>query len=94
MRLVEPSDQRHVQQSSERLSDDLLAQLSSLNIGEAITLGLMTKIPALVKIDKYPGKIKGTDPDITKEWKKTAQKQRQIKKQKKAEVNDLYTNII
>ncbi|MEE8403260.1 MAG: ATP-binding protein, partial [Candidatus Hydrothermarchaeaceae archaeon] len=39
MKLVEPSDQRHVQQASERLSDDLLSQLTSLNIGEAVVLG-------------------------------------------------------
>ena len=94
MRLVEPSDQRHVQQASERLSDDLLAQLSSLNIGEAITLGLMTKIPALVKIDKFKGKTKGTDLNITGEWQKKAQKQKEIKERKKAEITDLYTNII
>jgi DNA helicase HerA-like ATPase len=34
MRLVEPSDQRHVQQASERLSDDLLSQLTSLSLVE------------------------------------------------------------
>ncbi|MDR1721574.1 MAG: ATP-binding protein, partial [Methanobrevibacter sp.] len=41
LRLVEPQDQRHVQSASESLSEDLLNQLPSLNIGEAIILGLM-----------------------------------------------------
>ena len=90
MKLVEPSDQRHVQQASERLSDDLLSQLTSLNIGEAVVLGPMTKIPALVKIDKFAGKLRGGDPDILDEWKKSAKKKdRRIKREKK-EIDDLY----
>ena len=51
LRLVEPEDQRHVQSASESLSQDLINQLPSLNVGEAIVLGLMTKVPTLVKID-------------------------------------------
>jgi hypothetical protein len=93
MKLVEPSDQRHVQQASERLSDDLLSQLTSLNIGEAVVLGPMTKIPALVKIDKFEGKLSGGDPDIIEEWKKSAkEKDRRIKKEKK-EIEDLYGDM-
>lgn len=94
MRLVEPSDQRHVQQASERLSDDLLSQLTSLNIGEAVVLGLMTKIPALVKIDKFEGKLKGGDPDIIGEWQEgSAEKKERIKKERK-EIDDLYGGMI
>lgn len=59
MRITDPADQRHIQGASENLSKELLNQLSSLNIGEAIILGLMTKIPSLVKIDLY--KDKGDD---------------------------------
>ena len=51
LRLVEPEDQRHVQSASESLSQDLVNQLPSLNVGEAIVLGLMAKVPTLVKID-------------------------------------------
>ncbi|MDI6644588.1 MAG: ATP-binding protein [Methanobacteriaceae archaeon] len=68
LRLVEPTDQRHVQMASESLSDDLITQLPSLNIGEAIVLGLMTKIPTLVKIDEFKGKMAGGDLDIIGEW--------------------------
>jgi DNA helicase HerA-like ATPase len=93
MKLIEPSDQRHVQQASERLSDDLLSQLTSLNIGEAVVLGPMTKIPALVKIDKFTGKLSGGDPDIIEEWKKSARKKEGKLKKEKKEVQDLYGDM-
>ncbi|MEE8167963.1 MAG: ATP-binding protein [Candidatus Hydrothermarchaeales archaeon] len=90
MRLVEPSDQRHVQQASERLSDDLLSQLTSLNIGEAVVLGLMTRIPALVKIDKFEGKLKGGDPDIIGEWQKSSRERKEQVEKEQKEIEDLY----
>lgn len=89
LRLVEPNDQRHVQSASESLSDDLVAQLPSLNIGEAILLGLMTKIPTLVKIDRFEGKIVGTDLDIVGEWKKTLEKEKKDLDEKREELEHL-----
>jgi len=89
LRLVEPTDQSHVQRASESLSDDLIAQLPSLNIGEAIILGLMTKIPTLVKIDEFTGKISGGDLNVVEEWSKTAEKQRSILEEQKREYEDL-----
>ena len=70
MKLVEPSDQRYVQQASETLSEDLLEQLPGLNVGEAIVIGQMIKIPALVKIDHFKQKSKGVDLDVVSEWLK------------------------
>lgn len=70
LRLVEPGDQTHVQRSSESLSEDLLKQLPSLNIGEAIIVGQMTKIPTMVKIDEFKGKTIGNDLDIVGLWQK------------------------
>ena len=70
LKLVEPSDQRHVQQSSEALSEELLEQLPSLNVGEAVIIGPCIKVPALVKIDKFEGKLEGTDPNVKEEWLK------------------------
>ncbi len=93
MRLVEPSDQRHVQQASERLSDDLLAQLSSLNIGEAVVLGLMTRLPALVKIDRFKGKLSGGDPDIIGEWKERRREAEEALKRAQEEVEELYSGM-
>ena len=68
LRLVEPKDQKHVQAASESLSDDLVGQLPSLNIGEALVLGLMTKVPTLVKIDEFKGRSVGGDIDIVGAW--------------------------
>jgi len=70
LRMVEPTDQRHVQQASEAMSDDLLAQLPSLNVGEAVVLGMMVKAPALVKLDLHPFKLAGGDIDVVGEWSK------------------------
>lgn len=70
LRLVEPKDQRHVQTASESLSEDLVKQLPSLNIGEALVLGLMTKVPTLVKIDEFKGRHHGGDLDIVEQWKR------------------------
>ncbi len=64
LRLVEPEDQRHVQSASESLSGDLVKQLPSLNVGEAILTGLMTNVPTLVKIDKFEGRRHGGDLDV------------------------------
>ncbi len=69
LRLVEPQDQRHVQTASESLSEDLVKQLPSLNIGEAMVLGLMVKVPTLVKIDEFNGRTVGSDIDIIDQWK-------------------------
>ncbi len=67
-KLIEPSDQSHVQHASENLSEDLLKQLPSLNIGEAVIIGPSLKIPAIVKIDKFNGEYKGEDIPIVDIW--------------------------
>lgn len=90
LKLVEPGDQRHVQNASETLSDDLMNQLPSLNTGEAILLGMMSKVPALVKINEFKGKKIGQDIDIVKEWKKGAKNKEKKKEQLKKEVKDIY----
>jgi len=90
LKLVEPGDQRHVQNASETLSDDLMNQLPSLNTGEAILLGMMTKVPALVKINEFAGKKIGQDIDIVKEWSKAIKNKEKKKNQMKKEVKDIY----
>lgn len=68
LRLVEPNDQRYVQRASELLSEELLKLLPGLNIGEAVIIGLMTPLPALVKIDKATHKPGGGDIPVHREW--------------------------
>lgn len=68
LRIVEPSDQRHVQEASESLTSDLVEQLSSLNTGEAVLTGPFVRVPALVRIDRFPGRLGGSDIDVVGEW--------------------------
>ncbi len=84
LKLVEPGDQRHVQAASEALSNELMEHLPSLNVGEAIVLGPMVKIPALVKIDKFLGKLMGKDPDVLKEWKEAVEEREQRRRDVRA----------
>ncbi|RLE90030.1 MAG: ATPase [Thermoprotei archaeon] len=81
LRLVEPSDQRYVQQASETLSEDLVEQLPALNIGEAVVLGLMVKVPAIVKIDLFEGKLSGGDIDVVSEWHKAMNRQEVLREE-------------
>ena len=75
LRLVEPEDQRHVQSASESLSQDLINQLPSLNVGEAIVF-------TLVKIDQFKGRIHGDDMDIVSYFADIKQKEEdEIKRQ-------------
>lgn len=75
LKLVEPNDKRYVQHASETLSEELMEMLSDLNVGEAIILGMMTPIPALVKIDKAEKKVTGTDIQAHAEWRKHMERQ-------------------
>ncbi len=68
LKIVEPSDQRYVREASEQLSEDLTRLLPSLNQGEAVVVGSMTVLPAVVRIDKCPVTTGGTDVDAVGEW--------------------------
>ncbi|USH00537.1 ATP-binding protein [Thermococcus argininiproducens] len=72
LRLVEPHDQRYVQQASEQISEDLLIDIAALGIGEAVVVGFAIPLPAMVKIynfkEEFNGYYGGGDIDIVKEW--------------------------
>ncbi|WP_458404780.1 helicase HerA-like domain-containing protein [Methanobrevibacter sp.] len=89
LRLVEPEDQRHVQSASESLSQDLINQLPSLNVGEAIVLGLMTRVPTLVKIDKFQGRLHGDDMDIVSHFINSAKSEEEEIKYQEDELLDM-----
>lgn len=74
LKIVEPQDIQYVQEASEELSDDLANLLPSLNPGEAIIIGSMAKLPALVKIELCNYKKYGGDLDIIMEWQKNNEK--------------------
>jgi hypothetical protein len=72
LRIVEPQDIRYVQEASEELSEDLAALLPSLNPGEAVVIGSMVKLPAIVKVDICKEKSRGGDIDVISEWEALA----------------------
>lgn len=78
LRIVEPQDQRYVQAASEQLSEDLMSLLPGLNPGEAIVIGSMTRIPAMVKIDLCPVKTGGADIDVVSEWARYSSSRRDV----------------
>ncbi len=79
LKLVEPEDQKHVQSASEALSSELMSYLPSLNPGEGIIIGNMTKLPLLIKIDKAKGKLQGNDIPVVDIWSKTEEKRGDLK---------------
>ncbi len=89
LRLVEPEDQRHVQSASESLSQDLINQLPSLNVGEAIVLGLMTRVPTLVKIDKFKGRRHGDDMDIISHFKDSLEREAEEIREQEEDLLDM-----
>ena len=89
LRLVEPEDQRHVQSASESLSQDLINQLPSLNVGEAIVLGLMSNVPTLVKIDEFKGRTHGDDLDIVSIFSEYEKKEKEILENQESELDDI-----
>ena len=89
LRLVEPEDQRHVQSASESLSKDLVNQLPSLNVGEAVILGLACKVPVLAKIDEFKGRRHGGDLDIISELKEFTKKEADEIKRQEQETLDM-----
>ncbi len=68
LRLLEPTDQRYVQQASEQLSEDLLKDIAALGVGEAIIVGSAIKLPVAVRIKKFEGEYGGEDLNIYEEW--------------------------
>ncbi|MET1124949.1 MAG: ATP-binding protein [Archaeoglobaceae archaeon] len=68
LRIVEPSDQRYIQQASESISEDLLKDIASLGVGEAVIVGPAVKLPVAVKIRRFTGSYGGGDRNVVEEW--------------------------
>ncbi len=50
MRLTNPDDQSAIRRASESVSEALLADLPGLNVGEAVVLGPLVRVPVMVKV--------------------------------------------
>lgn len=64
MRLTNPQDQQAVRLSSEGISEGLLADLPGLNVGEAVILGPLVRVPVMVKVGERLSKEGGNDVDV------------------------------
>lgn len=68
MRLIQPDDQNQIMNSVESVSRDLINQITSLNVGNAILTGQWVNLPAVVEIDEQKDKVMGSDSDPIQEW--------------------------
>jgi DNA helicase HerA-like ATPase len=73
MRLTNPDDQIAVQKASEAISADLLRDLPALDQGEAIVLGTLTRVPAMIKVGKRRSAEGGSDIDLVEALQQAAQ---------------------
>ena len=71
MKIVQDDDQQQIASAAESLSKDLLSQLSSLNIGDAILIGQWVNLPSIVHVDEVKSKKTGSDLDAVSEWNQT-----------------------
>jgi DNA helicase HerA-like ATPase len=71
MKIVQDDDQQQISSAAESLSKDLLSQLPSLNIGDAVLVGQWVNLPSIVHIDEIKGKKAGSDLDAVSEWSQT-----------------------
>jgi uncharacterized protein len=90
MRLTNPQDQQAIRASSESVSEGLLADLPGLNIGEAVILGPLVRVPVMVKVGHRESKEGGSDIDIVKKLEEarseiiTVRREEQAKDEKKS----------
>ncbi|MDE1828999.1 MAG: ATP-binding protein [Thaumarchaeota archaeon] len=71
MKIVQDDDQQQIASAAESLSKDLLSQLSSLNIGDAVFIGQWVNLPSIVHVDEVKSKRSGSDLDAVAEWNET-----------------------
>lgn len=69
LRIVHPEDQNHIARYCEPVFQDIVDELASLNVGEAVLLGEWVKIPTVAKIDYVEEKISGFDVDAVTMWR-------------------------
>jgi len=79
LRITNPHDQKAVQSASEQLGESLMRDLPGLNIGEAIIVGELTRVPVMVRIRERRSREGGADINLV-EVLKIAQEE--MKKEK------------
>ncbi|MFQ5874664.1 MAG: ATP-binding protein, partial [Dehalococcoidia bacterium] len=85
MRLTNPEDQRAVRAASESISEGLLADLPGLNVGEAVVLGPLVRVPVMIKVGKRQSQEGGSDIDVVKALERAKSEAITGKMERKAE---------
>jgi DNA helicase HerA-like ATPase len=70
LRITNPADQKAVAEASERLGAELMRDLPGLNVGEAIIVGELTRVPVIVKVRRRRTREGGADIDLVEELRK------------------------
>lgn len=68
MKIIQEDDQRQIASATESTSRELINQLTSLNVGDAILVGQWVNLPSLVHIEEVKEKISGADQSAVKQW--------------------------
>jgi hypothetical protein len=69
MKIVQEDDQHQIASAAESISKDLINQLTSLNVGDAVLVGQWVNLPAMVHIEEVKDKIVGSDKNAVAEWR-------------------------
>ena len=70
LRITNPYDQRAVAEASERLGEELMGDLPGLNVGEAVIVGELTRVPVIVRVRRRLTAEGGADIDLVGELRR------------------------
>ena len=85
LRITNPEDQKAVRTSSERISENLLADLPGLNVGEAVIVGEVTRAPVMLKIRERETAEGGADIDVVQKLSE-AVKEAEVEERRREEI--------
>ncbi|MCH8324385.1 MAG: ATP-binding protein [Thaumarchaeota archaeon] len=68
MKIVQEDDQQQISSAAESISKDLIGQLTSLNVGDAVLVGQWVNLPSIVHIEEVKGRAIGSDQNAVGEW--------------------------
>ncbi len=92
LRTTNPEDQTAIRKASERMSEDLLADLPGLDTGEAVCVGEISKVPVMLQVRERETREGGGDIDIVAKLKsaRNAQEREEMElKEQEEEVDQL-----
>ena len=68
MKIIQEDDQRQIASATESTSRELISQLTSLNVGDAILVGQWTNLPSMVHVEEVKEKVMGADQSAINAW--------------------------